>query len=209
VLECLCSGTPVTRSLRTPVISSCFGVESARMATASKMVSVFVLVAVGVLVAQGQNAKFADEQAVFREDEPFQRTVPLPPNVLQVLLQTKEIKEALASENGQQKDNPAHLFRAGEVHLSASDDVDLVVVGTSPLSGADNSWFWVVSSARLAPRVVLWASGNYLKVMGSRTNGYRNIRSFWASASTTKTSEYHFNGKEYTLWKESWGKNRY
>src|SRR5208283_2666829 len=133
---------------------------------------------------------------------------PLAPSVLRVLLHTKEIEEALDSENDEQQDNPAQLFRAGETHLGGTDDVDLVVVGISPLSGADNSWFWVVSSARSAPRVVLWASGNYLEVLDTRTNGYRNIRSFWASASTTKSSEYHFNGKEYTLWKERWGKNR-
>src|SRR5271165_3925409 len=178
------------------------------MTAISRAVFVCFLAAVGVFVAQGQKAKPVHEQTVFREDKPFQHTVPLPPSVLQVLLQTEEIEEALNYASQEQQDNPAQLFRAAELRLGGPDEVDLVVVGTSPFSGADNSWFWVVNSARSAPRVVLWASGNYIKVMDTRTNGYSNIRSFWASASTTKSSEYHFNGKEYTLWKERWGKNR-
>jgi len=42
---------------------------------------------------------------------------------------------------------------------------------------ADNGWFWLVSSARKNPRVVLFAGGNALEIMDSKTKGYRDIES--------------------------------
>jgi hypothetical protein len=60
----------------------------------------------------------------------------------------------------------------------------------------------VVRSARKNPNVVLFARGNSLELMGGRTLGYCNIRSVWSSASEIRDAIYHFDGKEYKLWKE-------
>lgn len=160
-------------------------------------------------VAQGQGTAPAREQTVFHEYEPFQHDVPLPPKVLHALLRTKEAKEALESAREDQRNNPSQLFQAAEVHLRGLDEVDLVVQGFPPVSGADNTWFWIVLSARSTPKIALWTGGDSLEVMASRTNGYRNISCSWSSASGyTRKWKYHFNGEKYLLWKKTESKNR-
>ena len=81
-------------------------------------------------------------------------------------------------------------------------------MGFFPMSGADNTWFWVVRSAHRDPEVVLFAGGNSLEVLASRTNGYHDIRTDWASAAATSTTVYKFDGKSYKLWKQT-TENRY
>ena len=160
-------------------------------------------IATVVSIAQGPKATPAHEQLVFREDEPFEHAVSLPPEVLRALLETKEVKESLRTAK-QQPSNPSQLFRAAEIHLGGLDEVDLVIQGISPLtSGGDNSWFWVVLSAHSAPKVPVWCGGNSLEVMAKRTKGYRNIVCSWSSASLSQISEYHFDGEKYVLWKET------
>jgi hypothetical protein len=174
------------------------------MAMATKTVFVFVFVASFILLAQGQTAepaKPAPEETSFDENETPRHTVSLSPDVLKVLLQTKEAKEAWGDLSKEQQKNPAQLFVAAEVHLSKPDQVDLVVRGIFPFSGADNSWFWIVSSVNNVPKVVLWTGALSLEMMNSRANGYRNIRSYWGSSGAEETKEFHFNGEEYKLWK--------
>jgi hypothetical protein len=70
-------------------------------------------------------------------------------------------------------------------------------MGIFPMSGADNTWFWVVRSAHKDPKAVLFAGGNSVEMMTRRTNGYRDIRSAWSSAATTIVCIYKFDGTEY------------
>jgi hypothetical protein len=162
-----------------------------------------VSIATVVSIAQGPKAAPAHEQLVFREDEPFDHAVSLPPEVLRALLETKEVKDSLRTAK-RQPGNPSQLFRAAEVHLGGLDEVDLVIEGISSLtSGADNSWFWIALSAHNAPRVPVWCGGNLLEVMAKRTKGYRNIVCSWSAAALSRTSEYHFDGEKYVLWKET------
>src|SRR6266478_5832239 len=173
------------------------------MGIAFRTVSALVLVVIadGILVTQGQEAHSIHDQTLFSEEEPLQHAVPLTPDVLSVLLKTKQAKQGLEFANDSQRNNPAQLFRAAEVDLRRPGEVDLVVIGILPMRGADNCWFWVVRSARNHPKVVLIAGGNSLEVMNSRTSGYRNIRSIWSSPSDTSQKIYHFDGKSYILWK--------
>jgi hypothetical protein len=161
-----------------------------------------------VLATRGQKAQPTSEQSSFAEDQPLQNPVTVSPDVLRGLLETEEAKQGLEFANESQRDHPAQLFRAAEVHLSRQDGVDLVVVGVCPMCGADNGWFWVVRSARKDPEVVLFAGGNSVELMTGRTNGYRDIRSTWSSPSETHTTIYHFDGKRYKVWKEKWTENR-
>ena len=156
------------------------------------------------LATQGRRG----EQTSFAEDQPLHSPVQISPDVLKVLLETKEAEQGLDLANDSKQDHPTQLFRAAEVHLSRPDEVDLVVIGVCPMCGADNGWFWLVRSARSDPKVVLFAGGNILELMNSRTNGCRDIRSAWSSSSETKNTLYHFDGKEYKVWQEKWTKNR-
>jgi len=176
--------------------------KSASRAAISRGFLTLALASIATVVSIAQGPK-AHEQLVFREDEPFEHAVSLPPEVLRALLETKEVKESLRTAK-QQPGNPSQLFRAAEIHLGGLDEIDLVIQGISPLtSGGDNSWFWVVLSAHRAPKVPVWCGGNSLEVMAKRTKGYRNIVCSWSSASLSQTSEYHFDGEKYVLWKET------
>jgi hypothetical protein len=161
-------------------------------------------------ITLAQETTPAREQTVFHEYEPVQHAVPLSPEVLQVLLRRKEVKEVLEFASKEGRDNPSQFFEAAKVHLRGSDEADLVVQGYPPVSGADNAWFWVVLLAHGAtPRIVLWGHADSLEVMSSRTNGYRNIHCSWSSASgETIEWKYHFNGEKYILWKKTDSLNR-
>lgn len=160
-----------------------------------------------VIMMQGQKAGPGREQATFSEQYPIQRPVPIPPRVLKLLLKTEEGKQGLERATDSEKKDPTQLFRAAEVHLRAPEEIDLVVEGTLSMSGADNDWFWIVLSAQKNPRIVLFAGGNSLEVRGSRTNGYRDLRSDWSNPNGTETRSYRFNGTRYELWKEKWHEN--
>ena len=164
----------------------------------------FATVSSVVSFAHEQEINPIREQTVFHEDEEFQHPVPLPSKALEALLRTKEVKNALEFASKEQRDDPSGLFQAAEVHLRGLNEVDLVVEGFPPVSGADNTWFWVVVSPHTAPRVVLWTGGDSLTLLPSRANGYRDIMCSWSSSSgDTREWKYRFNGKRYFLWKET------
>jgi hypothetical protein len=159
------------------------------------------------VTVQGQTTDVIHEQSSFREDEPLKKTANLPSNVVRALLQTQEAKGALASKPQQKKDSPDKLFRAAEVVLGSPDEIGFVVMGLFPFSGADNTWFWLITYAGKTPRILLWAEGNSLEIMHSRTNGYRNVRTRWSSPLTTTINEYHFDGVRYKLWEKTESNN--
>jgi len=172
-------------------------------------VLILALLVVLMVAAQGRKtAGYAYEQVNFSEAEPIQHPVPLPPAVLKALLRRAEVKGNLGQTTNEERNNPAQMFQAAEVHLHNPDEVDLVVEGNGAMSGADNSWFWVVLSSRKDPQVVLFAGGNSLELMATKTEGYRDIRSNWASAGQASTSIYKFDGRKYRLRKEKWRENR-
>lgn len=145
---------------------------------------------------------FFSEQKFF-SDSPVEHPVTLSPKVLKVLLASQPAKGTFAAMNDSERAEPSQFFQAAEVHLRSSDDVDLVVIGIGRMSGADNTWFWVVRSARQDhPRVVLFSGGSALYLMDTRTNGYRDIRVVWSSASETDTTTYHFSVSDYRVWKK-------
>lgn len=124
-------------------------------------------------------------------------------------MEREEAREGLHFASPSERDNPAQLFRAAEVHLSRLDEADLVVIGVGAMSGADQGWFWVVRSTRKDPNIILFAGGNSLALMDGRTNGYRDIRCVWSSPSETISTIYHFDGKEYKVWKKQQRQNPY
>jgi hypothetical protein len=156
-------------------------------------------VVAGIATAQPSTATPATERAIFGDAESFKNSVHLSDKVLDVLLATNEAEYARQLSLEKPDEDRNKYFSAVEVHLSGTYEVDYVVEGNLPLAGADNAWFWVVRSARTHPKVVLFASGGFLELLKSRTNGYRNIRSVWQSPNERITRVYHFNGERYIL----------
>src|SRR5215510_8397748 len=99
-------------------------------------------------------------------------------------MQTKEVRDGLDFASDAERKDPAQLFQAANVHLSDSREADLIVAGRGSMRGADNGWYRLVLSPRTHPRVVLFAGCNALELMRTKTNGYRDIHTYWASAGT-------------------------
>lgn len=165
----------------------------------------FALIAITV---HGQSTPPAREQSIFNENNPILRPVSLPPGALKALLQRKEVRDNLREMADPDRNNVAQFFTAAEAHLGDGNQTDLVVVGKFPMSGADNTWFWVIRSARKEPSAVLFAGGYTLELLASRTKGYRDVRCTWSSPQETSTKVYKFDGTSYKLWKENWRKNQ-
>jgi hypothetical protein len=162
----------------------------------------FVFAALGgvALIARGQEARPAAEQKLFSPgDSPVQRPVTLSPGVLRVILASQPAKETFAVLDDADKADPSRLFQAGEVHLSTSDQVDLVVMGLGKMKGADAGWFWIVSSARKNPQVILFGGGDSLEVLDGKTKNYKDIRITWASSFETETTTYQYDGSIYQM----------
>src|SRR5260370_5266539 len=172
------------------------------------VIPVLATFSVGILAAQVEKSQPAHDQTTFTEGGPIQHAVPLSSDVLKILLETDAAKQGLDFATRSKSVDVAQLFRAGEVHLDGANEVDLVVIGVGWMSGADHGWFWVVRSARKDPKVICFAGADSLEVLVSRTNGYRDIRSSWSSPSETDDTIYHFDGKEYKVWKRTSTENR-
>jgi hypothetical protein len=160
------------------------------------------LFAARIAIAQTSRAKPPTERTVYSEysDESFDDFLPLPENLLNVLLATAEAREMSRELQGLDRNELAKLFSAIEVHLDDRGKQDYLVLGKSPMSGADCDWFWIVRSGQTHPKVILFANTNSIELLKSRTNGYRNIRSVWESAAGyTITNVYHYNGARYRL----------
>ncbi len=164
------------------------------------VVVVFFLV-MGSLTAQ---QKTSQEQTTFCDDDaPADvrlRPVPLPKAVLRALLNTKEARET--RESAESRGEPADiakLFRGTKVDLADLPDSFFLVIGKSPMSGADNTWFWLVRQSGQQASILLWEGANCLTIEQTRTFGFRDITANWASAGTTATTKYVYNGRHYKL----------
>jgi hypothetical protein len=158
----------------------------------------FIALVEMALIGRGQEVHPAPEQKLF-SNSPFQHPVTLSTEVLKVLLAAHPAKETFAVLNDSERTNASQLFEAGEVHLNGPDEVDLIVIGMGRMRGTDNSWFWVVRSARKYPEIILFSGGDSLEVLDSKTHGYRDIRAVWMSSLETETTTYHFDGHSYQM----------
>jgi hypothetical protein len=145
----------------------------------------------------GQSPRPVTEQKIFSRNARIDHPVRVPPDVLKLLLSTREGKEGMSRASDAQKQNPAQLFRAAEVHLRAADEADLVIEGVPPMANGDHDWFWVVRPAGKKPRIALFAGGNSLEILDTQSNSYRDISSIWNYPKETLTTFYKFNGKKY------------
>jgi hypothetical protein len=147
------------------------------------------------------------QQVSFCPDLSINNPVAVPERVLSVLLRHKDVRDALKSASESERSRPQDLFTAAEIHLSKPSEVDLVVVGKYPLSGADNTWFWIVRQANTTPRIVLWEGANCMDISKCKTRGLSDIWVGWSSAAESRERVYRFNGNKYRLSKQKWSEN--
>jgi hypothetical protein len=159
--------------------------------------SLAVLLLLDQVAAQSRSR----EQRSFCPDGPnglIIRPVVLPKPVLSALLNSKQAREQRRSlkDDGQ----AAHLakaFKGTRISLGNSQDRFFLVIGSEPMSGADNDWFWIVRQSGETASILLWAGGNCLNMEETSNFGLRDISTTWSSASSTETANYSYDGKSY------------
>ncbi len=116
--------------------------------------------------AQDKRTNPNSERTIFHADEEsFNPSVPIPPNVLAKLVKTPAGKMGWEFASVRQRPNLADLFRAVEVQLTASGEPAIVAGGLGWMNGADNDWFWIVRSPHDQPKVILFCGGDSLELL--------------------------------------------
>lgn len=154
-----------------------------------------------LLSAQGRSAAPRQQTSLCGEgspDEDLIKPIPLPPSVVSILMNTAEGKAANEwAENEHKHLDTSTLFTGTKIRLSHSAEVIYLVRGSAPMSGADNTWFWIVRHSRRETAILLWAGANCLDIKREYTSGYRDVETAWSSASETVGTVYKYDGKSY------------
>lgn len=138
------------------------------------------------------------------EEDPCFDNAPYPPSiVIAAILKTKDGKEAFDELESSDRINVAKLFRGLTVHLHSRAQQDMIVRGEPPMSGGDNTWFWIVTSINNHP-LAFWVQGNAVTILGTSHRGYADIRTDGAAGSHRATRVFHFDGNHYKLYKEDY-----
>lgn len=140
------------------------------------------------------------EQSVFgMEMVPVAQPVVVPEDVLQILRKNDYVLTCL---KGRQTPNdiPASWFVGSRIHLDGPDEADLVVLPANEcLLGANVAPFWVFRGTPRGFELVLDISVHDLRILKSRSNGYRDIETWSSTAVTHTTLHFKFNGTRYEL----------
>jgi len=150
------------------------------------------------------------EQTVFQADQdsvgyPVERHVAIPNAVLQILRRDGGVSSCLENNHLSPDRLPHSWFIGSRIHLDGPSETDLVILpDLSPdQSGCFHgigsvAWFWVFRQTRNSYQLVLSVGAGALRVLDTRTKGYRDIEasSWTATASTTTT--FKFDGSRYT-----------
>jgi len=156
---------------------------------------------IGFAVAQNSIPHESKEPTVFQpddENEGFDNADPPSNDVLNSLLKTAEARQMSAKLENLDHEQLRKLFEVVKVHLGDSRELVEVVLGHSAMSGVDSNWFWIVRCLPGHSEVILFANGNGLEVLKTRTAGYKDIRTIWSSAAGYSiTTVYRYDGIRY------------
>jgi|SRR5579872_5167261 len=176
------------------------------------MASMFLFVLFAGPAAESK-AKIAHEQTSFcgddAPDDLKMKSDPLPPMVIAAVMNTREGKEARGDARSHGEELvPEEILKGTKVHIANTHALFYLVIGSSYMSGADNTWFWIVRQAHKNAQVLLFTGGNCLDISGKKSFHYRNIVMTWSSSNDTLTEIYHYNGRLYKRWKSKSVPNR-
>ncbi len=156
------------------------------------------------------NAQTPREQTSFCADEGVLLATPPPQTVVTAIMNSREARQATLDASTKPTEvDLAKLLKGTTVHLSNSPSRFFVVMGSElPLSGVDNTWFWIVQETGQNATVLLWAGANCLHIESTKTHGYRDVLVRWSVAAGTKTDIYKFDGTSYKLRRTHWHENK-
>jgi hypothetical protein len=186
----------------------------------SKLVSLVLILICVRGAAQSQTGAAAKgqepEQTVFgAEALPgealVKKPVEIPNGVLQILRDNlyRGTINCIKNVNGLEPQQvPASWFMASEIHLDGAGEIDLIVrPGDLMQSPSPNRWlfgahavpFWIVGNTGGKYELLLNTVADGLRVLDSRTNGYRDIEIGSLTAVSLTTLTLKFDGHHYQL----------
>ena len=155
----------------------------------------FVFWGIGAL---SQEKSGSQEQAQFSvEDDTVKSPISIPEEAWSVLRKDTSVLDVLADQNLSAEQLPKSWFTASAVHLSGSNERDLVVMGKGPLQGANVTTFWVFAQRPEGLRLVLNAPAHDLVIKPMRWNGYKTIEIASATAVRLSKVTFRFDGNQY------------
>jgi hypothetical protein len=175
------------------------------------------ILSIGLLTTAGESPQVkktrSQEQSVFgmeQETAPIERPVDIPESVLQILRKSEYVLGCL--REGQSPDEiPASWFVGSEIHLNGPDEIDLVAMPRmlvdvpAPnrcLVGANVAGFWIFRRVTQGYELVLEVSAHHIEVLGSRSKGFRDIRTYSSTVDTLFTVTFRFDGQKYKTHQE-------
>ncbi len=172
----------------------------ARIATVAMLMC---LVASISITARQQGGVSAEHPTVFAPDDENRgfEDAALPSDlVLDALLNSAEAKDAETREvlSKYNRESLRKLFQVVRVDISDRNEEDYIALGSGPMTGADNSWFWIVQTNQGKAQVLLFTNGLTVRILHRKTNGYRDIEEVWGGNAGIITRLYRYNGSEYT-----------
>ncbi len=159
--------------------------------------------AIALVLVQSAHQSISLEQREFSAmAENVKRPVTLPPSVIRLLKDDRDVKHVMESLGLPSDQLPLSWFLASEVHLSERNEKDLVVVGT--ILGANVTTFWIFRPEHGGFELPLdGAPALQLNIKNTRSHGYRDVELVAATAVTVSTVVCKFDGRIYKTYSSS------
>ena len=148
--------------------------------------------------------KCLNRQVFSGDDDPCLDKADSPsPAIVSAILVTDAAHQELEDADPSERARIPTLLKGLAVHLASQRQKDMLVRGDFPMSGGDNTWFWIITSAESSP-VATWVQGNTVTLLRSRHNGYRDVRTDWFAGSHRDTQVFRYDGHSYKLYREKY-----
>ncbi len=142
------------------------------------------------------------EQIRFGSEIPIKRPIKLPKDVIEQLTQFEDGRLRECQQFELSEPNIENHFAASSVNINNDGQQDLIVQAqTLCFMGAHNTTFWVFAKVeqRLFPGydLIFADHADFLDVLKTSTNGYRDIESASHTALELYTTVWKFDGQKY------------
>lgn len=138
------------------------------------------------------------------EDPKWEHEVPPSLGAKKALASDESVAAVLNDEGLTVETMPNDWFRAAEIHLASSAETDLVVQGKRrDFLGAYTAAYWVLRRTADGYRIVFQMYTQDLEVLGSKTNGLRDIAVGVGNLRGVSWREFAFDGSAYQIVKRT------
>lgn len=148
--------------------------------------------------ACSQKRSFSDEDRMC-----FDKGITISPSVIASIFKTDKARDSFPEIEAGDLSPVSKLLKGITVHLRDERQSDVIVRGDFPMSGGDNTWFWIVTAIDSRPSA-LWVRCNTVTILRVRHHGYADIRTDWAAGSHRDTQIFRSDGHRYKLYRDKY-----